>query len=102
MIDLLGGLIVLLVAGQAVRGEGRKRATQVVGVAALARELEMGSFQEEAGSLVDLQASNITKGGRRVASAAVRREGATVHIHVAGTAVFGGGGSLGKTKVHMA
>ena len=73
VVNLLWCFVIFTVAGQTVGGEGREGPTLVVRVAALAADLQVGSFQGESSGQVDANARKIPKRRRGVAEAAVAR-----------------------------
>ena len=102
MIHLFGRGEVFLVASQTIGRQGAEAATFVIGVAAFARDLKVGSLEEKTRGLVNVQALHISEGCRRMACGAVGGKRSAMDIRVAGPALVGAGLSLLEVKVFVA
>ncbi len=102
MIHGLWRLEVLLVAGQASRGQGSKGSPSVVLVAALAGQLQVRTLQGEQRVLVEANALDVLEAPGGVALGAVRRQGSLVDVQVAGPAFAGCAPQLAEPEVVVA
>ena len=88
MVNLLWGFVVIPVACQTVGGKWTEASADIIRMAALTADLEVGTLEGETSGQVDPNARYILKSGWCMAEATVGGQGTAVDIDVTGAALL--------------